>query len=369
MSARFDVAVVGGGPAGLALASFAARRGLSTIVLERRGAPFDKACGEGVLPAGVRALEVLGVREAIERAGAASIEGVRYVVSDASGVDRIAEGRLRAPALGVRRTQLVEVMRARATEDGVVLRDDAPVVRHARRASGVAIETEHGALEASILVAADGLGSRVRRVEGLDRPVRAPRRFGLRRHFRVRPWTSSVEVHLGPGCEAYVTPVARDRVGVALLWDPACIDGRVSFERTRRAFPRLERALEGAVPEGRVLGAGPLARASTRRTVERLALLGDAAGYVDAITGEGISLALGCAAALAAILPDVIARDGARDALAPYERAFARGFRSYAYATRSLLWLARRPRARRLVVDALARAPRVFDAALDAVVG
>lgn len=369
MTSRWDVAVVGGGPAGLALASMAARRGLSSVVLERRRAPFDKACGEGVLPAGVRALEALGVREAIERAGCAAIEGVRYV--DAS--ERIAEGRLRARALGVRRTLLVDALRERAREDGAVLLDDAPVVRHVRGARHVTIETERGAHEASFLVAADGLGSRVRRAEGLDRPVRGPRRFGLRRHFRVRPWTSFVEVHLGPGCEAYVTPVAHDRVGVALLWDAARpsrgSDGRASFERMLRRFPRLERALEGASPEGRVLGAGPLARASSRRTRDRLALLGDAAGYVDAITGEGISLALGCAAALGAVLPDAIARDGSSDALAPYERAFADAFRTYAYATRSLLWLACRPRARRIAVDVLARAPRVFDAALDAVVG
>jgi menaquinone-9 beta-reductase len=95
-------------------------------------------------------------------------------------------------------------------------------------------------------------------------------------------------------------------------------------------------------------------------------LLGDAAGYVDAITGEGVSLALACAEALAGVLPEALARGATAGTLAPYVRAFRREFRRYEWLTRSVLALARRPRLRRPIVRLLGRSPRAFDAVLAA---
>ncbi len=100
------------------------------------------------------------------------------------------------------------------------------------------------------------------------------------------------------------------------------------------------------------------------RTLHRFALVGDAAGYVDAITGEGVSLSLLSAAALARVLPDALARGADRASLAPYEREFARLYRSYALLTRAVLAIARRPRVRRGALLVLRRFPRLFDCAL-----
>ena len=97
---------------------------------------------------------------------------------------------------------------------------------------------------------------------------------------------------------------------------------------------------------------------------DRIALVGDAAGYVDAITGEGLTLAFEGAAALAAVLPSALARGATAEALAPYERAAARSFRRYAALASLLVWTARRPRLRRAVLDRLIAAPALFEALL-----
>src|ERR1700688_238982 len=80
----WDVAVVGGGPAGLAVAIVAAQQGLSVVVLERRDFPSDKACGEGVLPPGVKALERLGIGDRFDRSTAYPFGGIRFIQEDGS---------------------------------------------------------------------------------------------------------------------------------------------------------------------------------------------------------------------------------------------------------------------------------------------
>ena len=358
---RVDVAIAGGGPAGLAMAIHAARRGLSTVVLERRASPLDKACGEGVMPAGVSELDGLGVLPLISPTDRAVFRGIRYVEEDGTA----AEGRLpHGGGLGIRRTALVNAMAARARSAGAILRDHSAVLSHRRTERGVAIDTEAGPVEAQILIAADGLASALRRAEGLDgRPIQ-PRRFGLRQHFRRSPWTDFVEVHLSDGAEAYVTPVGLQRVGVAFLWEDRRLQPPISAETLRDRFPILAEKLDGAELDSSARGAGPLARAARARTADRFALLGDAAGYVDAITGEGLSLALICAGALARVLPDALAKGATQRSLSPYERAFSRHFRRYAWVTQSVLAVSRHLRLRRQLVRFLSAHPAAFDALL-----
>ena len=126
-------------------------------------------------------------------------------------------------------------------------------------------------------------------------------------------------------------------------------------------FPVIHERLAGVEPDSEPRGAGPLLRTARARTADRFVLLGDAGGYVDAITGEGLSLAFHCAEALAAILPEALARGATRESLAAYEREFARAFRRYSLLTRGVLLLSRRPSLRRPAVRLLGRFPRLFE--------
>lgn len=202
------------------------------------------------------------------------------------------------------------------------------------------------------VVVADGLHSPLRRALGLDRPVRGPVRYGLRRHVHRAPWTDLVEVHWAAGGEAYVTPVGDEEVGIAVL-----TSRRAPYEEHLAQFPELRERLAGAGWSTAVRGAGPLRQASRRRVQGRALLVGDAGGYVDALTGEGISLALAQAhAAVAAIVAGDLGR---------YERDWRQIVRRHRWLTGALVAAGASP-ARRLIVPAAGALPSVFAAAVNA---
>lgn len=321
-----DVLVAGGGPAGLSAAIAARQAGMSVLVVEPHGGTIDKACGEGVMPAGLIALRDLGV--AIE---GRPFGGIRYVHRDLSAVGAFPRG---VHGLAVRRTALHDALRDRAESLGVRF-ERGRVTAPAR---------------AGWLIAADGLRSDVRRSLGLDRPARNPPRFGMRRHFRVAPWTDDVEVTFAPNAEAYVTPIAEDVVGVAFLFEPPA-----RWDALLARFPDLARRLAGAEPVSSLRGAGPFERRVARRVVDRTLLVGDAAGYVDPLTGEGV--ALGVLTARAAV--EAIRRG---DALS-YERTYAELTARHEVLTSALLAVARRP----ALHHSLVAAARAFSFAFDGV--
>ena len=334
-----DLVVAGGGPVGLATAIEARLAGLDVVLLEPRPGPVDKACGEGLMPTAVAALARLGVQPP-----GRPFHGIRYL----SG-HRVAEARFRhGPGRGVRRTALHDALSARADRLGVA--------RVAGRVDGV--EQDEGGvrvagLQARWLVAADGLHSPVRRGLGLDAPDRrAPARYGLRRHWRVQPWTDLVEVHWSATAEAYVTPVGDDLVGVAILAGPGG-----SYDEALAGFPALAGRLAGAEPVSQVRGAGPLRQSARARRAGRVLLAGDAAGYVDALTGEGIATGLATARAAVACIAAGRPED--------YDRAWRAATRRYRLLTSGLLRAAQSRRLRAAVVPAAAGLPRVFGWAVD----
>lgn len=356
------MAIAGGGPAGLALGILAARRGFSTVVLEKQSLPCDKPCGEGLMPKGVAQLAALGVRDRLGPADAHPFAGIRYVQEDGTSAEaRFPEGR---PGLGIRRVALVEAMAAAARAAGVEIRERCPLLGHRRGEAEVVLTAGPGELRARLLVAADGLGSPLRRAEGLDRPATGPRRFGLRQHFAVEPWSELVEVHFEDHLEAYVTPAGARRVGIAFLWEHGRLQGPIDVPSLLRRFPALQARVAGAHADSTPRGAGPLERVASARTAHRFALLGDAAGYVDALTGEGLSLAFTCAAALADLLPLALGAGATAASLRPYEVAVARAYRPYLLLTRLMLAVARRPPLRRRLVAVLRGAPWLFQRAL-----
>ncbi|MGZ4596421.1 MAG: NAD(P)/FAD-dependent oxidoreductase [Actinomycetes bacterium] len=339
-----DLLVAGGGPVGLAVAIRARLAGWEVTVVEPRESPVDKACGEGLMPAGVRSVRSLGVDPP-----GWPFAGIGYL----SGSRRV-EARFRnGPGLGVRRTVLQEALATRATEVGV-----ERVVGRVEEFSQDDDHVEAASLRARWLVAADGLHSTVRRQLGLDRPVRASPvlgapRYGLRQHFRIDPWSEVVEVHWSATAEAYVTPVGADLVGVALL-GPA----GPTFDETLAQFPTLADRLAGVPRATPVRGAGPLRQRAGAPVSGRVLLAGDAAGYVDARTGEGLATGLATAEAAVAAL-----RAGRPEAYAASWRAATRRYR---WLTSSLLAVASRPALRQGIVPAAARAPWLFGRAVDA---
>ncbi|MFJ8750223.1 NAD(P)/FAD-dependent oxidoreductase [Streptomyces sp. NPDC102441] len=333
-----DILVAGGGPAGLAAAIRAAMAGLEAVVLEPRPTPVDKACGEGIMPSGVAALRALGVTPA-----GSELRGIRYVEGP-----RQAEAAFRGgPGLGVRRTELHTALHRRAQELGVrLVADRAGEVRQGHDSVTTA------GLTARWLIAADGLHSPLRRELGLERPCTAPRRYGQRRHYRTAPWTDLVEVHWSRHGEAYVTPVGEGLVGVAVL-----SRHRGSHEQHLSAFPALAHRLHG-LEAGAVRGAGPLRRSASAPGAGRILLAGDAAGYVDALTGEGIALA----AATASAAVDCIA-EGRPEA---YPARWAQLTRRHRLLTGALLGAAGHPWTAGLIVPAAQRLPSLFGAAVRA---
>jgi flavin-dependent dehydrogenase len=176
----------------------------------------------------------------------------------------------------------------------------------------------------------------------------------------MTPWTDCVEVYLSDGLEAYVTPAGPERVGVAFLWEDGRVPPQISWPALVQRVPALAARLRDAAADSTPRGAGPLRRRVRERIRPRFALLGDAAGYVDAITGEGLSLALVCAEALGACLPDAVARGGDPAAFRPYLAVCRREYRRYALVAGSVLSLARHPRLRRAVLATLALSPEAF---------
>jgi flavin-dependent dehydrogenase len=279
-----DVFVVGGGPAGLAAAIAVRQRGLTVIVADIAQCPIDKACGEGVMPDGVAALRRLGVVPGGDEAF--PFHGISFIGAGVSAAARFPD----SSGLGIRRTTLHRVLVERAAEAGVVMSWGTPV----RGGGGGGVRMGDHEVRCRWVVGADGQNSRVRQWAGLEPAREGSRRVGFREHFRVAPWTDLVEVHWHRRCQAYVTPVRSREVCVALIGS----DPSLRMADLPALFPDLGRRLKGARSTTPVMGGMSASRRLPSVVRDNVALVGDASGSVDAVTGEGLSLAFRQAAAL-----------------------------------------------------------------------
>lgn len=332
-----DLLVGGGGPAGLVTALYGARAGLEVVVVERRGGALDKACGEGMMPHTIGYLERLGVTPP-----GRPLRGISYVDGD-----RHVHATFRAGAgRGVRRTALHGALLAAVQAAGVrvVQGNIGEIVQDA-------MSVRVGEVQARYLAAADGLHSPIRTALGLSQPCRGPRRWGIRRHVQIAPWTDSVEVHWGAGAEAYVTPVADDCVGIAIL-----SSSRGGFDSHFDAFPALRDRVNGH-DHGQDRAAGPLRQKARHRTAGRVLLVGDAAGYIDALTGEGMGLAFGAAE----LLVNCIVAEQISD----YDRQWRQLTRRYRLLTAALLGAGLHAPIRRRIVPAATALPKIFAGAVN----
>jgi flavin-dependent dehydrogenase len=288
MNSTADVLVIGGGPAGLAAAIAACQRGFRVTLADSEAPPIDKTCGEGLLPHSIPALDRLGV--VIPASESFAFRGIRFI-----GAGRVVDADFPVGrGVAVRRTVLHRLMVERAERAGV---------HFLWKTRFTALDAE-GAwfggklVRAHYVVGADGGNSSLRRAARLDGRLFRTRRFAFRRHFRTTPWSEYMELYWGPGRQIYLSPVGAEEVCVvAISRDP-----QIRLPEALQMFPELAARLRGAPAASAERGAVTSSLALRRVHRGRLALLGDASGMVDAITGEGMCLSFLQAVALAAAL-------------------------------------------------------------------
>jgi len=380
----FDVIVVGAGPAGAATAILLAERGLRILVLDRARFPRPKICGEYLSPETLRILDRLGALKAVDGAGATPLSGMRISAPDGTTVagayraigpwrpyrdhalalrreilDAILVDRVRALGVDVReRTRVTDVL----VEDGQVVGVEA-----------MDAATRVHVFRAPLVVAADGRGSVVARRLDLQRPHRW-QRMALMTYVRGVSECGEVgEIFIDPPDYAILNPVAPDRVNMSVVVprrDAAAWSHRLDdfFAARVGQMPHLARRVTGAERIAPVQAMGPLAYEVVPPAVGGVLLVGDAAGFYDPLTGEGVFSALRAAELASEVAADAVtAGDCSVERLAAYQRARDRVFTAKARFTRALQFVVARRGLANLTARVLVRSPALLDLLLGVV--
>jgi flavin-dependent dehydrogenase len=344
-----DVLIVGAGPAGLAAAIASARKGLQVEVVDAMQPPIDKACGEGLMPDAMRSLAALGfnLNQDFRKTESHLLRGIRFLNEQpASITEAIFPG---APGRGIRRTALHQLLLDRALTLGVRFHWKNSVQSIEPTSTGHLIRTNRQTLRTHYLIGADGHQSRIAAWAGLTKATIYSRRIGLRQHYNIAPWTNFVEVYWSDHGQAYVTPTAANEVCVAFVSNKKF----PTVDQALTLFPTLQRHLASATLSDAPRGSITLGRTRRRVATNNIALIGDASGSVDAITGSGLGLCFHQAIALARSLHI--------ENLAAYQRVHSHIQFPSRIMSRSLLLMDRVAPLRTLTLGAFQSHPRLLE--------
>ncbi len=292
---RWDALVIGAGPAGAVAGAVLAARGMRTLILDRREFPRRKVCGGCLAPAGVAALESIGLASALHGAAPGRVDALRVLVGGASARLPI------EPYATLDRSRLDTALVQAAVDRGALFQSG--MLARVLPDDSVEIESsgDHARAKPRVTIVADGLGGSAL----ASRPdfrwrIDHTSPVGVGAMLETRP-VDAAEGEITMAC------ARRGYVGVAPLggggWTVAAA---LSSRLVRESGP--SDALAGVlaeagarpldIPRGRLAGVGQLTRRRTRIAAGRVLVLGDAAGYVQPLTGEGMSWAIACAAGI-----------------------------------------------------------------------
>ncbi len=383
---RFDVVVVGAGPAGTHLALRLADLGHAVALVDKKHFPRRKPCGEFLSPECRPLLEQVGLGAILGSSGARRIGGMRLC-----GYGRRADGSflpLGDAALAgggtatggeagfaLRREVLdLESFEAAARHPGITVLQGHALRRLLRDGDGAVTGVELADpeqrpvfLAARFTVGADGVHSRVASQLGVLRAVPWLDRFAVVARYAGGSDRNHAEVHFLDRAYLAMAPIDGDELTLNLVFDRSAMPkGRRELgdflRRHIEAAPALADEIGSREPVEPLMACGPLAARTTRQVFDGAALVGDACGYVDPVTGEGLFFAMRGAALLADSL-DASLRAGRNDArsLRGYVRARRREFGPRYAMARLLQRGMRHPAIVRAFLGTLQAKPRLAD--------